>query len=417
MHSTARCGAVPDNSQRIRRLLHRFEGTGQNRILPMEGMRGVAALLVFLVHFRVLFARSLQPEVQPIVRILGSLGHSGVDIFFLLSGYLMYGIVLNARFRYAAYLGRRLRRLYPVFAVVFALYVVFAYCGVGPSRIPSHGKEAALYLLANLFMLPGMLNIPSLITVAWSLSYEWFFYLLLPLIIAGFQMRRRTWRWRVRLVAGTTLAFAGAWELGFAAHPRLVMFAAGVLLWEAEKSGLVYRLGLRYEGLAAAGFVLVLCLIGFTGTMSDSALVVIEVSRIYVPGLFISGWFLAAFALFRNGILQSLFSWSPLRWIGNMSYSYYLIHGPALHGVQVILRLVLPQGQLSPLVAVGLFIVSVAVTLVCGAALYLGIEYPLSIRKPASAGERKPLAAAAGNGRATRPRGFPLDRKRIRQIP
>jgi peptidoglycan/LPS O-acetylase OafA/YrhL len=47
----------------------------------------------------------------------------------------------------------------------------------------------------NLLMLPGMTRIPAIITVSWSLSYEWFFYLTLPLVIAVFRLRRwNTWQ-------------------------------------------------------------------------------------------------------------------------------------------------------------------------------------------------------------------------------
>lgn len=112
----------------------------------MEGMRGFAAMLVFLVHFRALFGHYAEGTVlfSPF-QILGALGHTGVDLFFILSGYLIYGIVMDRRFVFWRFFVRRIRRLYPTFLVVFAIYLAASFVLPSRSKLPSSLREAAVY--------------------------------------------------------------------------------------------------------------------------------------------------------------------------------------------------------------------------------------------------------------------------------
>ena len=103
----------------------------------MEGLRGFAAILVFLVHFHSLFGNFATPGLHAVFQVLASLGHTGVDLFFVLSGYLMYGIVLSPKFQYGHYFVRRVKRLYPVFAAVLLFYVIAMYSGLAPNKIPA----------------------------------------------------------------------------------------------------------------------------------------------------------------------------------------------------------------------------------------------------------------------------------------
>ena len=69
-------------------------GSASSRVPAMEGIRGVAVTLVFFVHYYQLFGKAL-PEGHPTreaMRWFGSMGHAGVDLFFLLSGYLIYSV-------------------------------------------------------------------------------------------------------------------------------------------------------------------------------------------------------------------------------------------------------------------------------------------------------------------------------------
>jgi peptidoglycan/LPS O-acetylase OafA/YrhL len=127
--------------------------------------------------------------------VAGNLGHTGVDLFFVLSGFLIYGIVFKKHPSYRKFIWQRIRRLYPVFLVVLSLYLVLSIAFPSYSKLPDSLPQALMNISGNLLMLPGMTRIPAIITVSWSLSYEWFFYLTLPLVIAVFRLRRwNTWQ-------------------------------------------------------------------------------------------------------------------------------------------------------------------------------------------------------------------------------
>jgi exopolysaccharide production protein ExoZ len=77
----------------LQRLAAFYEiGQGAGRIAPMEGLRGIAVLLVFFVHADTLFSPLLDPGSigRRVSWFLSINGHSGVDMFFVLSGYLIY---------------------------------------------------------------------------------------------------------------------------------------------------------------------------------------------------------------------------------------------------------------------------------------------------------------------------------------
>src|SRR3954447_16271375 len=147
-----------------------FEVPGKSRLLPMEGMRGFSAALVFVVHLNTLFGELAPAGIRRIVEVAGAFGHCGVDVFFALSGFIIYGCLIEKPIQYRAFVKKRIARLYPVFGAVLGLYLVLIAI-TGRKAIPRFGWESAAYLLANFLLLPGILPITPIITAAWSLSY------------------------------------------------------------------------------------------------------------------------------------------------------------------------------------------------------------------------------------------------------
>src|SRR3989344_8879805 len=91
----------------------RFElarGGSDNNLRSMEGLRGFAVFLVFLVHFVTLSSPWLSPQslLSPIADAVHSIGNAGVDLFFVLSGYLIYGSLIERKQVFLPYLKRRL---------------------------------------------------------------------------------------------------------------------------------------------------------------------------------------------------------------------------------------------------------------------------------------------------------------------
>jgi exopolysaccharide production protein ExoZ len=353
----------------------------RERLVAMEGMRGFAAILVFFVHFDALFRPYFRPDsfVAALAGVAGSFGHTGVDLFFVLSGFLIYGIVMKQHPSYLSFIWRRIRRLYPVFLLVLSLYLGLSIAFPSNSRLPASFPRALMYIGANLLMLPGMTAIPAIITVSWSLSYEWFFYLTIPFVIAIFRLRSwMAWQ-RVAFFILLAIVECVLWLLGMSGHIRLILFASGIILWELVDEGVPRILSAWLEYVVTATFILSILAIGLSGAkQGETVLVLSKVPHFYAPLLFVSLPLFSLYAMFFDGFLGRIFSWDCLRWMGNISYSYYLIHGLALHGVRLVVNHFFPPAPRSALFDVLLLVVCVSFTILCASLLFVVVEKPLS---------------------------------------
>src|SRR4051812_40505055 len=100
----------------------------RSRNLPMEGLRGLAVILVFFVHYHFVFKPWVSPDSHTfaVSNFLSTIGLSGVDLFFVISGYLIYGLTIRKPGKYMMFIKRRMQRIYPTFLCVFALYLVLS---------------------------------------------------------------------------------------------------------------------------------------------------------------------------------------------------------------------------------------------------------------------------------------------------
>jgi len=231
----------------------------QGRILPMEGMRGLAVGLVFFVHFFDFFHGYITPDsaLHLPFYVLATIGNLGVDLFFVISDYLIYGILLRRDQTYAKFWKRRIVRIYPVFLVAYVTYVALSLALPGFDQIGDPGMNTGVWLLLNLFLLPGIVQVRPLIMVAWSLSYEFFYYLFSPMVVGGLRLWSWAQRSRVWFVAGVYVACAIALFLFPDERGRLLMFLAGVFLFEAKRAG---RLDTHPTAWGQAGAVAFLAL-------------------------------------------------------------------------------------------------------------------------------------------------------------
>jgi exopolysaccharide production protein ExoZ len=371
----------------VRPILARLfeQSSASSWLKPIEGMRGFAAFLVFFVHFDALLGTyvlrgSMSSRVS---RLAGAFGNTGVDMFFVISGFLIYGIIIRRSPGYWDFMRRRIVRLYPVFLFVFAIYLVLSRLSPVDSKIPAGAHLAIPYVVANLLMLPGMIRITPMITVAWSLSYELFFYASLPVVVYGLGMKRWRPAMRALLFAGLVIVYYMICAAGYAHHPRLIMFAAGIFLYETmNNSSLAKRLPLQLDYVAILAVCAALALTGVRILSEGQATkMLVEVPTGSLALLFFSFFFMALCALCHDGLLMKFFSLAGVRWFGNISYSYYLTHGLTLKGLQLVLRVVHFPGQLGAISYLILEGGCFAVTVLMAAAVYLTIERPFSLAK------------------------------------
>jgi peptidoglycan/LPS O-acetylase OafA/YrhL len=350
---------------------------GQERLLSMEGARGLAIALVFCVHYNALLSGYLPPTSWSarLAESAWAIGHSGVDLFFVISGILIYGALMGKKPNYGRFLKRRVVRIYPTFLAVFGLYLLLSMFFPERSKITGSWPDVLVYLGENLLLLPGVFPIVPLITVTWSLSYEFFFYLTLSLLVSLGRMRRwRRWQRVSLLTVLLGLIVSGLLPLPI----RMGMFLVGMLVYEAFQNGWPARLPAATDWAAGAILVAVFLAMGWFLREQDWRRML---AMILGFGLFALSCFGA------RGPLYRWFSWTPLRWAGNMSYSYYLIHGLTLQGVALLLGHWHHQDGRSAWIFWGVLPASVLATLAASSLLYGLVEKPFSVER------RKPRAA------------------------
>ncbi|RCG29998.1 acyltransferase [Sphaerisporangium album] len=160
----------------------------------LDALRGLAALVVVFEHS----LDALLPEIRGTVSPWFDFGQYGVLLFFLISGYVV-PVSLERRGSVRGFWITRFFRIYPLWAVAAVIGTAFAVAGVY-SVLPGQTADRPwTSLLAHLTMLQDLLQVPSVVNVFWTLSYEMAFYLL---VTALFVFGGR------RAGAGTSLSFA-----------------------------------------------------------------------------------------------------------------------------------------------------------------------------------------------------------------
>jgi exopolysaccharide production protein ExoZ len=217
-------------------------------------------------------------------------------------------------------------------------------------------------------MLPGLFPIQPMIKVAWSLSYEMFCYLLLPVMVVLLRLNERTLRWRLMLFVSIAAALS-AYTVLNGGPIRLIMFISGMVLFEV-----VRNTELRAPSSMGA-IALILGLAGMLWPLPDPAGETFKVLLLFATFL------VFGLACFRSphAWLPAAFSWTPLRWLGNMSYSYYLLHGLVLKGGFMALSRLFPPTGDDPALHWLLLLPMMALTLIPSAALFLLVERPFSL--------------------------------------
>ena len=269
----------------------------KDRFQELDVFRGVAAFAVMLFHFSSRYPQVYNPAADPGWSF--DYGHYGVQLFFMISGFVIF--LTLSRCRSASdFLMSRFSRLYPAYWAAMLLTAAVGFIWPLPDQHYSLSQ-----LLINVSMLQSYLFVPSIDGVYWTLSYELGFYaVMLALYLLGVVRHVHA------VVAGwLLLALVNAlWPLPFrlqllAVLPYAPLFMAGLLfheVWSRRASKLTWLL------LAA-------CLFG------ACALEQHLVGRLLMPVFFL------LFGLAVTGHMRWLLN-RPLLWLGSISYTLYLVH-------------------------------------------------------------------------------------------
>lgn len=280
----------------------------------INALRAVAVLMVMLYHFG-LFG------------VTG--GFAGVDVFFVISGFLMTQIILGkAEFSLAGFYAARARRIFPALLALCALLLTTGWFFLSPSdyeMLGQHVAASASYISNFVYKgEEGYFDAPSVykwLLHTWSLSVEWQFYLIYPLMLMP--LRRRP-HLQVKVLAALALFFLVFSAIITPLKPDFAFYILPARVWEMVAGGLVFLLGpslawkdAHRRGLAWGGLTLIaVSAFVFTAdTLWPSAAALLPVA----------GAMLVLLAARQNGAFAEN---TVLQALGRWSYSIYLWHWP-----------------------------------------------------------------------------------------
>lgn len=325
----------------------------------IEGLRGVAILLVVAYHA----GASVLPG-----------GFVGVDVFFVVSGYLITSLLLEERERTGAislpaFYARRMARLLPAGLLVLACTLALSAALYPPASVAAVAgtARAATAFVSNVFFARQATDYfseaaASPLLHTWSLSVEEQFYLAWPLVLVGLSLlapARRASGWAALAVIAASLAACWWWTIAqrpvafFGAPLRAWEFAAGAL-GAAAAPAAAALVGRARRVLDAAGWGGLAAILASAAAFDD---------RTPFPGyhaaLPVIGTLLVLLAGSQpeRGAVGRRLSAPALQWVGRHSYSWYLWHWPVL----ILGAMLLPRSTMLSSVALVLLALPLAI--------------------------------------------------------
>jgi len=300
-------------------------------IQSMEGFRGVGCILVFLAHYCIQFNKHsvTDPALADLTRYVRHAGELALDLFFLMSGYLIYGILMKKQISCVSYLQRRIVRIYPTFVFVFSVYLLLFAVFPERSKLPGGLPTSLFYVAQNLLLLPGILDIKPIVSVAWTLSYELSYYLLAPLVINLCCLRQATTLQRLLFLVVFSIVALASFNL-VGGHIRMMAFVAGIIVFELHRHTR-FRVP-KYTGVLAVGVAYIVQVLWHERGLSPGLIGVVAYCCYIAFGV----------DCFVQSGTDAIFRIKLFRWIGNLSYSFYLTHTLVIHSCLAALAFAFP---------------------------------------------------------------------------
>ena len=348
--------------------LHAAEPTRErDKIQALEGLRGPLAWWVVGGH--------LAQNLGRVVPLL-SQNRIPVDVFILLSGYVIYGLLDRKHESYGPYLVRRLFRIFPLYLLVLAvscamLPVMLQAIASAPMvsaeklELLTMVRQAVagfpLHLVFHLPLAQGLAStaFPAepwlILTQAWSLSLELQFYLIAPLIALALRPDLKTAV--IAVVVLLCLVMVPDMTEAFIGGPKLTLFGIGI--------GCYLFVWRKFDRRLLAGAIAVLCVV-YLAIHGKAELLTLPI------------WFAALGAAYARHI-------QPLRWLdailssrimvffGERSFSTYLSHLIPLYGLMYLLD---RSGVSYPIYAVALVAGTLGLTTLLSIVFFAWIERP-----------------------------------------
>lgn len=315
-----------------------------DRIPELDGLRGLAILSVVLMHY----FYSARPDLPRIIHYLQAplaLGWTGVDLFFVLSGFLIGGILLDvreSRSYFKTFYIRRFWRIIPLYYVWILIFIGLV--GIGGSILRAHTRSGVLpemgfVVYQHFLFLQNLWNVPYVkiaywwFGLTWSLAIEEQFYLVAPLLI-----RFVSKRWlSVLLVLVIPAAFVARMAVRhFSAPPPWLAYKLMPCRADALAIGMLAAIGWRSNRfrrwlsanttalygiftVLLAGMIVICIWFSNPNSLGAQSLGFLWIALFYVTLLLIS-------IEMPSGPIARIMRFKWLRELGRVSYCVYIIH-------------------------------------------------------------------------------------------
>lgn len=360
------------------------------RIDSLTPLRGMAALLVVLHHYSAYLLPQLGENLAGYSSfLLGS--YLWVDFFFILSGFVLAHVYARSfdqgvnKPGYWKFVQARFARIYPLHLLVLMLFVGFEFLSIavfvvqhGGSELisatsgyaPFTEKHSLIALVNNLLLLQAIPEGTTWNEPAWSISAEWFAYLLFPFIVSLFALHRKNialLAWGGMFVGLYILIEQTRGHLDFSGWPAIIRavmeFIIGLTLYTFYRKRMLSKL---FE--ASLTFPAVLLLVFW--------MLHVDVDDIFfIPAMSL----LVLSAAQSQGVFSQWVNSAIPTWLGNISYSVYMTHW-LIYYVSMKLWFKATQAPidegLSTLEAAGLMLVYLSVVLMVSTVTYRKFELP-----------------------------------------
>ncbi len=299
----------------------------------IQGLRALAVLLVVLYHAQ-------------LSAISG--GFVGVDVFYVISGFVITGVLLreragSGRTSLLSFYGRRCRRIIPAVTLVIVTTVVASYVVLGALygyQTAIDGRWAAVFLVNLHFAAEGTNYLssqlpPSPLQNLWSLSVEEQFYVVYPtlfLLVAALWKRVAL---RVRLAVGLSAVIVVSYVVSVvqtSSNPTVAFFSPWTRAWELALGGLV-AVGAQWLLRLPAALATLMTWVGLVAIVVSA---LVFNSQTPYPGSLVAIPVVGTALVIAGGTkaprrgAESILGLAPFGWLGNLSYSLYLWHWPIL---------------------------------------------------------------------------------------
>jgi exopolysaccharide production protein ExoZ len=347
-------------------------GGAAGPIVSVQYLRGIAAFMVLLNHV----AWKVQQRGSHVLDGFG-IGEAGVDIFFIVSGFIMCHITAGPRVDIREFVRNRCIRILPLYWILTT--VALGIFLIAPERVNTSGGST--HLLASYLLVP--VNGKFLVQAGWTLSYEFYFYLVFAVgLLFGARLGPL-----LAALALVTLAGLGSWHASdatawsFLTNNLLLEFVAGIGLYGAHRLRLVRRRWVAWLMLAAG----VLIFVAENRSEDRTFLSPVRAIRYGLPALLVC-WGMVSL---ERPIARHRIRW--LERLGDISYSLYLSHAFSIGACGLLLARVPASGRWGGWLLTGVLL---AAALLGAELCYRVIELPTRRALRTRLGTRVKLAPA-----------------------